>query len=380
MANSGVYEQVGLSGGTPGRPNGRATLAGSASVREDLVTVLFGACLIGGAMADGWAHVNIVETLEGFFTPWHGLLYAGFTATAVWTFWLAYQRRGRTPMWWRHGWPAGYRLGAVGVLIFFAGGLGDMLWHETLGVEVGLDAAFSPTHMLIDVGATLLVTSPLRSWWATRAGGWRAVTGVASMTLGAMAPTILLTHSSAFITRAPTMSYYPDVFERGQGGSQLPAIAGVDAYLVTTLVLAIPLLLSHRRRATPGAATAVVAGVALFSMVMFEFPAPQATAALAAVGGAAVADVILVRLDAVRGPEAAFRLPIAGAVFPALVWSGHLLGLQTTEGLGWSPEVWTGIVTLTAILGALLGGLAARPARYDEPDRQVAGAAQVPAD
>jgi hypothetical protein len=364
VTSSGLHEQVGSSGDAFRTRDGRAAVAEPASTREDLVTVLFGACLVAGAMADGWAHVNIIETLEGFFTPWHGLLYGGFAATAGWTFWLAYQRRRSAPLWWRHGWPAGYRLGAIGVLIFFAGGLGDMIWHETLGIEVGLDAAFSPTHMLIDLGATLLVTSPLRSWWATRASGWRAVTGVASLTLGAMAPTILLTHSSAFITRAPTEPYDPELF---QSGSQLAAIAGVDAYLVTTLLLAIPLLLSHRRRAAPGAATAVVAGVALFCMVMFEFPAPQATAALTAVAGAAVADVILLRLDAVRGPDAPLRLPIAGAVFAALVWSGHLLGLQTMQGLGWSPEVWTGVVTLTAILGALLGGLAARPASYDEP-------------
>lgn len=324
------------------------------SRREDLITVLLGACLIGGALSDGWAHANIVETIEGFFTPWHGLLYAGFTGTAAWTFWLAYQRREVAPRWWRDGWPAGYRIGALGVVVFFAGGLADMVWHETLGVEVGLDAGFSPSHLLLDGGAVLLLTSPLRSWWASGEGGLRSVTGVASMTLGVMAPTILINHSTAFLTAAPTEPI-------GTAGVQQSAILGVDAYLVTTVALGVPFLLTHRRRATLGAAAAIVAGPALFCMVMFGFPRPQLVAAVMAVVGGFVADLVLSRLDAVRGVDAPLRLPLAGAVFAAAVWGGHLLGLAVTDGIGWTPEVWTGIVVLTALEGALLGGLAARP-------------------
>ncbi|MEV4482576.1 hypothetical protein [Micromonospora coxensis] len=329
-----------------------------ASRREDLVTVVLGACLIAGAMSDGWAHANIVDTIEGFFTPWHGLLYAGFAGTAAWVLWLAYQRRDAAPRWWRDGWPAGYRAGALGIAVFGLGGLGDMVWHETLGVEVGLDAAFSPSHLLIDAGAVLLLTSPLRSWWASAEGGTRAVTGVLSMMLGAMAPTILLTHSSAFLTAAPTEAI-------GAYGNQGPAILGVDAYLVTTVLLVAPFLLAHRRRATVGAGTALVAGVALFDLVMFEFPAPQTVAALTALLGALLADVALRWLDAVRGRDAALRLPIAGALYAGLVWAGHLLGLALTDGLRWTPEVSGGLVTLTAVVGAVLGGLAARPAPAD---------------
>ncbi|MFC4147497.1 hypothetical protein ACFO0M_14675 [Micromonospora mangrovi] len=336
--------------------DGRAERAAvpPASRRDDLIAVLLGACLIGGALSDGWAHTNILDTIEGFFTPWHGLLYAGFTATAAWTFWLAYQRRDRAPHWWRDGWPAGYRVGALGVVVFFAGGLADLVWHETLGVEVGLNAGFSPSHLLIDTGAVLLLTSPLRSWWASGEGGLRSVTGVASMTLGAMATTILLSHSTAFLTAAPTHPI-------GAAGAQQPAILGVDAYLVTTVALGAPFLLLHRRRATLGAAAAIVAGPALFIMVMYEFPGAQPVAALTAVLGAFVADLVLTRLDAVRGADAPLRLPLAGAVFAACVWGGHLLGLALTDGIRWTPEVWTGIITLTAFEGALLGGLAARP-------------------
>ncbi|WP_229401436.1 hypothetical protein [Micromonospora okii] len=331
-----------------------------ASRREDLVTVLFGACLTAGAISDGWAHSNVIETIEGFFTPWHGLLYAGFAATAAWTFWLAYQRRGDAPRWWRDGWPAGYGVGAVGAVGFLLAGLADLTWHETLGVEVGLDASFSPSHLLLDASAVLLVTSPLRSWWASGQGGLRSATGVASLTLGVMAPSILLTYASALLTLAPTRAI-------GGPGAQQAAVLGVDAYLLTTLVLVGPFLLAHRRRAVPGTGAALVAGVALFDMAMYEFPTPQVWAALGAVCGAGLADALLLRLDAVRGSDAALRLPVAGALLAGLVVAGHLTGLALTEGVGWTPEVYTGVVTLAALLGALLGGLAGRPVARPAP-------------
>lgn len=334
-----------------------------ATRREDLLAVIFSACMIGGAMADGWAHANLSESLEGFFTPWHGLLYAGFAATAAWIFWLAYQRRGQAPVWWRDGWPYGYRTGALGVLIFGAGGLGDMIWHETIGVEVGLNATFSPSHQLIVIGAVLMVTCPLRSWWAAGDGGLRSVTGVTALTLGIMAPTILLTYTSAFLTDAPTRSYDPALAQQG-GSYGLTAIAGVDSFVITTVLLVAPLMWLHRRRAVPGAATGMTFGVALFVMVMFEFPAPSAAGTLGALAGAALTDVLLRRLDNVRGMAAPLRLPLAGAAFAALLWTGHLIGLQLAAGLRWPIEMICGIVVLTAVVGAALGGLAARPAAH----------------
>jgi hypothetical protein len=346
-----------ISGVRPIDTPARTDLVRVATPREDAVMVLLAACLIGGALSDGWAHANVIETLEGFFTPWHGLLYAGFAGSAAWTFWLAYQRRDQAPRWWRDGWPAGYRLGAIGVLLFLTAGLVDMVWHETIGIEVGLEAAFSPSHMVLAASGVLIVTSPLRSWWASGRG---AITGVVSVALGAMAATILLTHSSAFMTLAPTRPYDGEDGDASglTGMTRLVALNGVSSYVITTLLLTVPLLLALRRRTAPGAATAVTTGVALFIMVMFEFPAAQAAGAIAAVCAAAVADALFIRFDRVRGTGAPLRLMIAGALFPALVWSGQMLGLHLTEGVRWPAELWTGVIVLTAILGALLGTLA----------------------
>lgn len=129
-----------------------------------------------GIFVDGWAHNHLGETLETFFTPWHGVFYSGFLATALWIGWLgrrglAQGRRGPAAF------PVGYGLGALGVVVFALGGLGDMTWHTVFGIEVGIDALLSPTHLLLFLGAELIVLSPLVASWQA-ATGRRSPAGV----------------------------------------------------------------------------------------------------------------------------------------------------------------------------------------------------------
>lgn len=354
--------------------NGRGTVVGPgaggvATKAEDTVTLLLGFWYTGGLLLDAWAHTNVIHTIENFYTPWHAVFYSGFIAMAAWTFRLAYRRRRDAPRWWRDGWPAGYRMAGIASVFFLAAGLGDMTWHGFLGVEVGLDVALSPTHMLLTASGVWLVTSPVRSWWAAGTGGWRAVTGVVSLALGTVFATVLLTYYSAFVHVAPTQSYDPNF---PNGPSEFMAVRGVMSYLITTFILAVPLLLAHRRRTTPGLVTALVGAFVLFDMIMFEFPAPQTGAGVVAVGAAIVADVVLVRVDAIRGFHARHRLPVAGALFALIVWSGHMLGLQLfsgnsfypAHGVRWTPELWTGAIALSAVVAGVLGAfLAMRPAQ-----------------
>jgi hypothetical protein len=323
--------------------------------------VVLGACLVGGALADAWAHTNIISEIESFFTPWHALLYGGFAGTAGWTFWLAYRRAG-SGVWRRDGWPAGYAVGGLGAVLFLLGGVGDMIWHTIFGIETGLDAALSPTHLLLVASATLLLTSPLRSWWANVPTRVRAVTGVASLALGTTFAMILLGDTSALRSIAPTHVY--DHVHLSP--SHLEASAGMVKYLFTTLALLAPVLLVLRRRATFGTATAVVGAVSLFGLAQFEFPTTQTVAAASATVAAAAFDLLVVRLDAVRGPRAPLRLPLAGALFAVLVWSAHLVGLQAAAGVRWPVALWTGVVVLSALLGALLGGLASPPTQLTD--------------
>jgi hypothetical protein len=122
------------------------------------------ACFLwsGGITLDGWNHVHLDTSTETFFTPWHAILYAGYLVTACVLFWeiRTAMRAGAT---FREAIPAGYGPSVVGVALFAAGGLGDMLWHLAFGIERGISAAYSPTHLLLLFALTLTFFGPLRA-------------------------------------------------------------------------------------------------------------------------------------------------------------------------------------------------------------------------
>src|SRR4051794_1711977 len=67
--------------------SGTVTLAGThrGPWRDDLVAAVLATTLVGGLFLDGWNHINLQNgALGSFFTIWHALLYAGFSATAGW--------------------------------------------------------------------------------------------------------------------------------------------------------------------------------------------------------------------------------------------------------------------------------------------------------
>lgn len=118
---------------------------------------------MSGVFVDGWAHQNR-GSLETFFTPWHGLFYLG--ATAVFGHVLLVVRRSG-------GVPPGYLPALVGGPLFLLAGGSDFLWHQAFGLEVGLDALLSPTHLLLASGLLLLSTArggPMRSAATAPAG------------------------------------------------------------------------------------------------------------------------------------------------------------------------------------------------------------------
>ncbi len=330
-----------------------------ATPKEDLVTAIFGAMVILGAATDGWAHNNVLSEIqeEGFFTPYHGLLYSGFAAIAAWTFWLAYRRRHNHPRWWVNGWPAGYKLGALGTLVFLVAGFFDMIWHTVFGVETSIDALLSPSHLLLSTGSVLLLTSPVRSWWAAGGGGLRAVAGATALALATTSVSVFVGYAVSFGHVEAVLPYSGEQDTPGYTA----AARGVAAYVVTTALLVIPLLMAHRRRATFGVGTALVAWVAVFPLLTHEFPRPDTSGAFAAIAAAVLADWLLIRLDARRGTDAPLRLPIAGAVFAGLVTAAHLAAVHIDSGIEWPVELWTGTVVTAIAVAALLGGLATRP-------------------
>src|SRR3989442_3909505 len=137
--------------------------AGQGSLALDGVMIALCAWFQFGMYLDAWAHVHLPD-LEPFFTPWHAVLYSGFAAVAIATVVVLLRNRA-AGMAWRRAMPRGYGLSFVGVVLFAAGGVGDMIWHEIFGIEVNVEALLSPTHLVLALGSTLIFTGPLRAAW-----------------------------------------------------------------------------------------------------------------------------------------------------------------------------------------------------------------------
>jgi hypothetical protein len=340
---------------------------GDPAWRRDMVTTLIGAWLVTAVFSDGWAHLNVPE-LESFFTPWHGGLYGGLAAMAAWVALLAWQGRrpGTPPSAWL---PRGYRAAAVGVILFGLGGIADLAWHEALGVEVAVDALVSPSHLLLGVGGLLILTSPLRAQGvlsrtsAESPQRW-TLPVLWSLVLTTALVAFFLLYTSPFPMPAPVETFVPTPEGTpGHEEAELPVIAALGAYLVTTAVFTVPLLLMLRSRAglPGGGVTLLIGAMAWLSVAVLDFPRIAMAGALGATLAAAIADIALTRLrTSPRGRPLPAPVLVAGTV--VLVWSGQLTGLAAADALRWPVSLWSGVVVLTGLGAGALGLLVSSPA------------------
>ena len=315
------------------------------SGRRQAVTVLAGVWVVVGVFIDGWAHFNR-PNLETFFTPWHAVLYSGAAALFGWLLLPAASVAHRNRMW-----------ALAAAAIFAVGGVGDLLWHEAFGVEVGVSALISPTHLLLLLGGLLGLTAPLRESRDQRVDGFRASLPVlGALTLAAALGAFFLLYVSPFADDAPSMAL--TAIPEGAPGheeAEAPAVAGLAAYLVGTAVVVIPVLaLRVRGWLHFGAVTVLVTAVATLSAGVTQFDQPAAPVAAFAAG--LLVDTVVVGIR--RFPETV-QLAVTGAVLPLFLWSGQLAALALTDGVRWPPELVLGVVVLSAMFGAALGLLAA---------------------
>lgn len=236
----------------PSRPG--ATLASS----YHLVTMLLGVWTVGGVFVDGWAHINLASTRETFFTPWHGLLYSGFTAVSAWMA-LPLLRRGRGVTV-ADSVSVGYGLGFAGLVLFAAGGAGDAVWHALLGIEVGIDALLSPTHLLLLTGGILMLTSPLRAAWHSHDQPVptlrQLLPAVLSVTLTAALVAFFFAYAWGALDTSPVTAVPAAALDENAPGHPAAERAigfAILSRLLTTAVLLGPLLLMMRRWRLPAA-------------------------------------------------------------------------------------------------------------------------------
>jgi hypothetical protein len=249
--------------------------------------------------------------------------------------------------------PTGYGPSLLGALVFAVGGVGDMIWHVLFGVEVGVEAILSPTHLALAVGMGLIVTGPLRAAWRRPepASGWAA-----------RGPVILALTSTLSLFTFFTLFAHPTVYPAAGAGSPYAGsqTMGVASILLQTGLLMGPILLGVRFCTVP--AWALTLMITLNAAAMGTL-SPHGGYPWALVIAAAVAGLSADGLRALLRPAA--QRPTAWRLFsfavPATFYLWYFLALRLTEGIVWSVHLWAGSITLAGIAGWLLSYLLMPP-------------------
>lgn len=117
----------------------------------DLLVALCSFWSACGFLLDTWAHGHV--PVETFFTPYHGVAYSGIFAGALVVAFFAFRRAI----------PETYRIPLLGIPLFMLSGVADLGWHTLWGIEEGVDAVLSPTHLGLGVGILLISSGPILS-------------------------------------------------------------------------------------------------------------------------------------------------------------------------------------------------------------------------
>jgi hypothetical protein len=179
----------------------------------DPIVLSLGLWCLAGLLIDAFAHIagNVDDT---FFTPWHAVWYSGAVAYGAYIFYAILPDGGiqqliREPFATLKGVESQHRAGVYGIIIFAVSGFGDLIWHETLGVEENTDILLSPTHIGLFIGLIMSVTAPLWSAWADATSGKNGLSSQLLIVFGAGAAwcVALLMVRYANLWFAPLQSY-----------------------------------------------------------------------------------------------------------------------------------------------------------------------------
>ncbi len=318
------------------------TSTSAATPRENLITLLGGLWLTMGLFIDGYAHSNIIEETEDFFTPWHAIFYSGFTFVALWIGWLLYKRQNARGI--RSWIPDGYDWAVVGIVTFAIGGVGDMIWHTIFGVESAIDALLSPTHMILLLGLILILAAPARSAArSSHAQPWITTMSVLMLaSLAAFFTTFARPISNSWLLTLPYDPPTQSEFE------EFIAWAVAGALLSTVILVVATIYLLQRLPSPPaGAITALWAVPAVLEAAGLSNDPVQAL--LAAGVGGLVADV------GYRQVGGSFRRRLLASV-PAgvgvmwVLWTA--INHVFSDPIRWAPEVWSGLIIMSMFAAA----------------------------
>ncbi|MGW2091413.1 hypothetical protein [Promicromonospora sukumoe] len=350
-----------------GLPDGAA--AARFTARERWTLAAASLWLVVGLQLDAFAHSTIPD-LETFWTPWHAVMYSGIAACGLTLVWLLRSRLPRTVTYRNllRATPSALRLPVIGMALLLVGGGIDTLWHNLFGIEKGLEIFFSPSHYLIIAGMVLVAAGPA----LMVASSASTVSATAPATVPGTVPATpgrrlrgadaVLTTISAVLAAIPVHIYtgHASALEEpllGTGDTDMSSFSldaqMFHAYVGSTVVLLVPILLISRRWRLPVAAPTVLVAAPAFLICLVlgdaELWLPVTiTAATAVVELAARA--LAPRLRAL-GPDQSWM--VLGLAAPTVVWGAVLVvSTFTAGGPAWNLHMISGLLALVAFTGA----------------------------
>ena len=288
--------------------------------------------MVVGLYIDGWAHdANKPET---FFTPWHAVLYSGFFAAIAYSAVAGIRRR-------RAGLEASVgddRVATLGLVLFAASGVGDMLWHEVVGVEADLEALVSPTHLLLMIGGLLMVTLPIRA-----VAGDRRQRLAVLLSVGLALAVVMF--FLMYLSPWAEPNSFRDAYVPDDDIAALKLQTGMATILVTTTLLSGAVLWAARRFTLPrGTATVMFTAVAVAQAGLEGFDLRFTI--LAATAAGLVADGLL---------AAGRSLPLVGAGTGLALAGSYFALLHAESQVGWGPSLWVGAIVFAGLTGYAVG-------------------------
>lgn len=233
----------------------------------------------------------------------------------------------------------------LGLVLFALGGLGDAAWHSALGVERGIDALLSPTHLLLFLGLFLILTAPVQAARAAPDSPPRPWMLAGSV----IAATALVGFFLNFVWGLGVAAFAREAYDPVTNAGETAVIAGVASTLVTTVVLFTAVRALVATATPPPGAVAVLFGVvAVLVSLAFDEDAEGVAAAIAA--GVTLDVALRSRIVRLR----AHLLPVAFAAAAIVLWIVYLGLLAALDGVEWQAEIWLGAVALNALVAAAI--------------------------
>jgi hypothetical protein len=231
-------------------------------------------------------------------------------------------------------------------VVFFAAGIGDLLWHVAFGVEEDLEALLSPTHLALATGGMLMGVGPYLAGIRSRSAAWKEAAPAVVTSLALLSFVAFMTQfANPYVELWPTEAWrFADPVTNGIG-----AALGVAGFLWHAAVLSgFVLALAGRNCLPSGAAALLIAGSAAFAVTQGDEQWLVLPALIGALGVEAARAML---------PDTRLGFRLFSFLVPALPIAAHICALAIAFDVVWSIHLAAGTPFLAGLVGVLIGVL-----------------------